>query len=157
MASTTVTLIGNLTRDPELTFTSAGQGKIEFSIACNEYWNDKNGERQEKTSYFDVVAWRNLAEDAASILEKGLSVVVSGRLEQQTWDDKETGKPRSKVQVVADRIAANVTGLAAISRKARSENGGGNGGRPSIPMKATAGKATASKAKPVVQEEDEPF
>jgi len=150
MASTTVTLIGNLTRDPELTFTTAGQGKIEFSIACNEYWNDKNGERQEKTSYFDVIAWRNLAEDAASILEKGLSVVVSGRLEQQTWEDKETGKPRSKVQVVADRIAANVTGLAAISRKARAENG--DGGRKSIPM-----KQTASKAKAVVQEDEEPF
>ena len=58
MASTTVTLFGNLTRDPDLTFTTAGQGKLDFSIACNEYWNDKNGERQEKTSYFDIVAWR---------------------------------------------------------------------------------------------------
>lgn len=146
MASTTVTLFGNLTRDPELTFTSAGQGKLDFSIACNEYWNDKNGERQEKTSYFDIVAWRNLAEDAGSILEKGLPVVIVGRMEQQTWEDKETGKPRSKVQVVADRIAVNVTGLGSVTRKVRDD-------------KDASAKKVSKPApkKVVVEEEDEPF
>ena len=119
---------------------------MDFSIACNEYWNDKNGERQEKTSYFDIVAWRNLAEDAANLLEKGLPVVIVGRMEQQTWEDKETGKPRSKVQVVADRIAVNVTGISSVSRKVRDN--------ADAPAKK-ASKPAPKKA--VVEEEDEPF
>ena len=143
MASTTVTVTGNLTRDPELTFTTSGQGKLDFSIACNEYWNDKNGERQEKTSYFDIVAWRNLAEDGANVLEKGMGVVITGRLEQQTWEDKETKKSRSKVQIVADRIAVNVGGISAITRKTRSEG--------------DAPRKQAPKTTSRVVEEEEPF
>jgi single-strand DNA-binding protein len=146
MASTAVTIYGNLTSDPELKFLTGGAPKLEFSIACNEYWNDKDGERQEKTSYFDVVAWRNLAEDAANILEKGMSVIIVGRLEQQTWEDKETGAKRSRVQLLADRIGANVGGLSEVTRKPRSEGEGG--AKKANPVK----KATAK-----VVEEDEPF
>jgi single-strand DNA-binding protein len=145
MASSAVTLFGNLTSDPELKFMTNGSAKLEFSIACNEYWNDKDGERQEKTSYFDIVAWRNLAEDAANILEKGMSVIVLGRMEQQTWEDKETGAKRSRIQVLADRVGANVGGLSAITRKARAEDGGAK--KP----------AAASKQTAKVSEEDEPF
>lgn len=144
MASTQVTLVGNLTSDPELKFLTGGSAKLEFSIACNEYWNDKDGERQEKTSYFDIVAWRNLAEDGANILEKGMSVVVVGRMEQQTWEDKETGAKRSRVQVLADRIGANVGGLSAVTRKARSEDGG-------------AKKPAPQKKTQVIPEDEEPF
>lgn len=145
MASTTVTLYGNLTQDPELKFMTNGSAKLEFGLACNEYWNDKDGERQEKTSFFDIVAWRNLAEDAANILEKGMSVIVVGRVEQQTWEDKETGAKRSRVQILADRIGANVGGLASVSRKTRSEEGGA---KKVAPQKKVASKVT---------EEDEPF
>jgi single-strand DNA-binding protein len=144
MASTQVTLIGNLTSDPELKFMTNGSGKLEFSIACNEYWTDKEGERQEKTSYFDVVAWRNLAEEGANILEKGMGVVIVGRMEQQTWEDKETGAKRSRVQVLADNIGARVGGLESVERKKRSEDGG---------AKKPAGKPAPKK----VAEEDEPF
>jgi single-strand DNA-binding protein len=144
MASTQVTLIGNLTSDPELKFMTNGSGKLEFSIACNEYWTDKEGERQEKTSYFDVIAWRNLAEEGANILEKGMGVVIVGRMEQQTWEDKETGAKRSRVQVLADNIGARVGGLESVERKKRSEDGG---------AKKPAGKPAPKK----VAEEDEPF
>jgi single-strand DNA-binding protein len=144
MASTQVTLIGNLTSDPELKFMTNGSGKLEFSIACNEYWTDKEGERQEKTSYFDVIAWRNLAEEGANILEKGMGVVIVGRMEQQTWEDKETGAKRSRVQVLADNIGARVGGLESVERKKRSEDGG---------AKRPAGKPAPKK----VAEEDEPF
>jgi single-strand DNA-binding protein len=144
MASTQVTLIGNLTSDPELKYMTNGSGKLEFSIACNEYWTDKEGERQEKTSYFDVVAWRNLAEEGANILEKGMGVVIVGRMEQQTWEDKETGAKRSRVQVLADNIGARVGGLESVERKKRSEDGG---------AKKPAGKPAPKK----VAEEDEPF
>lgn len=144
MASTQVTLIGNLTSDPELKFMTNGSGKLEFSIACNEYWTDKEGERQEKTSYFDIVAWRNLAEEGANILEKGMGVIVVGRMEQQTWEDKETGAKRSRVQVLADNIGPRVGGLASVTRKTRSDDGA---------KKAPAKPAPAKK----VVEDDEPF
>lgn len=144
MASTQVTLVGNLTSDPELKFMTNGSGKLTFSLACNEYWNDKDGERQEKTSYFDVVAWRNLAEEGANILEKGMGVIIVGRMEQQTWEDKETGAKRSRIQVLADNIGARVGALESVERKKRSEDGG---------------KKPASKPAPkkVVAEEEEPF
>lgn len=144
MASTQVTLIGNLTSDPDLKFMTNGSGKLEFSIACNEYWTDKEGERQEKTSYFDIVAWRNLAEEGANILEKGMGVIVVGRMEQQTWEDKETGAKRSRVQVLADNIGPRVGGLASVTRKTRSDDGA---------KKAPAKPAPAKK----VVEDDEPF
>ncbi len=146
MASTAVTIYGNLTGDPELKFFTGGTPKLEFSIAANETWTDKDGERQEKTSFFDVVAWRNLAEDSANILEKGMGVIIVGRLEQQTWEDKETGAKRSRVQVLADRIGANVGSLSSATRKTRSDSDGGA-------KKAPAKTAPAKK----IVEDDEPF
>ena len=148
MASTQVTLIGNLTSDPDLKFMTNGSGKLEFSIACNEFWTDKEGERQEKTSYFDIVAWRNLAEEGANILEKGMGVIIVGRMEQQTWEDKETGAKRSRVQVLADNIGARVGGLASVARKPRSEDGA-----KKFPAQAPASKQFSKK----VVQEDEPF
>ena len=145
MSSSPVTLIGNLTGDPDLKFLANGTPKLEFSVACNEYWTDKDGERQEKTSFFNIVVWRNLAEDAAAVLEKGIGVVISGRLEQQSWEDKESGEKRSRVQVLADRIGVNVGSISAITRKSRNEDGGA---RKSAPAKKVAQK---------VAEDDEPF
>lgn len=143
MPASSVTIMGNLTQDPELKFMTSGTPKLDFSVAVNEYWTDKDGERQEKTSFLNVVAWRNTAEDAANILEKGMSVVVVGRLEQNSWEDKETGEKRSRVQILADRIAVNVGSISAVTRKARSEDG--------------AKKAPAKKAPSKVVEDDEPF
>lgn len=145
MSSSPVTVIGNLTGDPELKFLGNGTPKLEFSVACNEFWTDKDGERQEKTSFFNIVVWRNLAEDAAAILEKGIGVVISGRLEQQSWEDKESGEKRSRVQVLADRIGVNVGSVSAITRKTRTEDGGAK--------KFAPAKKVATK----VAEDDEPF
>lgn len=144
MASTQVTLIGNLVSDPKLTYMTNGSAKIDFSVACSESWTDKDGERQEKTSFTDVVAWRNLAEEAANILEKGMSVIVIGRVEQQTWEDKETGAKRSRIQFLADHIGPRVGGLASVERRTRAEGDA---------KKAPAKTAPAKK----VVEEDEPF
>lgn len=145
MSSSAVTITGNLTQDPELKFMSSGTAKLDFSVAVNEYWTDKEGERQEKTSFLNVVAWRNLAEDASAVLEKGMSVVISGRLEQNSWEDKDTGEKRSRVQILADRIAINVGSISAVTRKSRSEDGG-------------AKKAVAKKpAQARITEDEEPF
>lgn len=148
MSASPTTLTGNLTQDPELKFTSTGAAKLSFSIACNHYWTDQSGEKQEKTSFFNVVAWRNLAEEAANVLEKGIRVIVTGRLEQRTYQDKE-GQNRSVVELVADDVAISTRALESISRK-RSSDAAGQARR--VPTK---GRPAASQA-PVL-EDSEPF
>lgn len=133
MASSPTTLAGNLTADAELTYTGAGTARLTFSIAVNHIWRDADGEQQKKTSYFDCVAWRNTAENAGDFLEKGLGVIVMGRLEQRSWEDKE-GNKRSKVELVVDDIGVNVRSLDGITRKPPSDwNGGGAGSAPQRP------------------------
>ena len=115
-----VTIIGNLTGDPELTYTTAGQGRLSFGVASNHIWYDQAGEKQEKPSYFNVVAWRYLAENSARVLEKGIGVIVYGRLEQRSYEDKD-GVKRSVVEVVAEDIAIATKSLESVERRARTE------------------------------------
>jgi len=107
MSSTTV-LTGNLTRDPEIRYTREGQATTGFGLAVNRRWQDRESrEWEESTSFFDVVCWRELAENAALSLTKGMRVVVTGRLEQRTWETEE-GERRSKVEIVADDLGASL-------------------------------------------------
>jgi single-strand DNA-binding protein len=106
--SSTTALTGNLTRDPEIRYTRDGQASTVFSVAVNRRWQDRETrEWEEATSFFDVVCWRELAENAALSLTKGMRVVVTGRLEQRTWETEE-GERRSKVELVADDLGASV-------------------------------------------------
>lgn len=139
------TFIGNLTADPELRITANGTSKLTFSVACSHYWNDQAGEKQEKTSFFNVVAWRNLADDAASLLEKGMRVVVVGRLEQRTFEDKE-GNNRSVVELVADEVALVARSLESVTRKRRPEG-----------VASTAPPARKREPQPKMLEDAEPF
>ncbi|HET7630051.1 MAG TPA: single-stranded DNA-binding protein [Candidatus Saccharimonadales bacterium] len=97
-----VILMGNLTRDPETRTTSGGQSVTNFSLAVNRTWKGSDGSNQESVSYIDCVAWGKAGEIIAQYLGKGRAVLVSGRLDQSSWDDKETGKKRSKVEVVVE-------------------------------------------------------
>jgi len=146
MSSAPVTITGNLTADPEIRYFDSGAGKLSFSVAVNNFWTDAKGEKQEKTSYFNVIAWRNLAEDAVRVLEKGIRVTVTGRLEQETWDDKETGKKRSAVNVLADEIGISVRNIETLQRKAKAENASGNpvNARPAQKTPARAGARPAT-------------
>jgi single-strand DNA-binding protein len=146
MSASPTTLTGNLTQDPELKFTSTGAAKLSFSIACNHYWTDQSGEKQEKTSFFNVVAWRNLAEEAANVLEKGIRVIVTGRLEQRTYQDKE-GQNRSVVELVADDVAISTSALASIQRK---KGGDATEGARRVPTKGRPSQVQ-------VLEDSEPF
>lgn len=101
MSTSPCTIIGNVTSDPELKFMTSGAAKLEFSVASNHSWKDGDT-WQQKTSFFTCVAWRKTAEDLARVLEKGVGVVVTGRLEQRSWEDKESGKKRSTVELVVD-------------------------------------------------------
>jgi single-strand DNA-binding protein len=104
----TVTIVGNLTREPELRFTPNGQATATFGVAVNRTWTDRaSQERREQTSFFDVVCWGTLAENAATSLVKGTRVVVTGRLDQRTWETQE-GDKRSKVEITAEEIAPSL-------------------------------------------------
>ena len=100
----TVTLVGNVTRDPEIRYTPSGQTVATFGLAVNRRWQNKaTNEWEEQVSFFDIVCWRELAENVAESLTKGSRVMVSGRLDQRSWET-DNGEKRSKVEVVADEI-----------------------------------------------------
>lgn len=103
-----VELIGNATRDPELRFTPTGSAVATFGLAVNRRWRNKNtGEWDEQVSFFDIVCWRELAENVTESIVKGTRVIVTGRLEQRTWETDD-GSKRSKVEVVADDVAPSL-------------------------------------------------
>jgi single-strand DNA-binding protein len=106
--TSTVTIVGNLTRDPELRFTATGQANASFGIAVNRRWeNRQTHEWEEATSFFDVVTWTGLAENVAQCLRKGDRVVVEGRLDQRSWENQE-GEKRSKVEITANEVAPSL-------------------------------------------------
>ena len=103
-----VVLVGNITRDPELRFTNTGQPTASFGLAVNRRWQTRQTQEwEEATSFFDVVCWRDLAENVALSLSKGMRVVVTGRLEQRSWETEE-GDHRSKVEITADEIGPSL-------------------------------------------------
>ncbi len=105
MANTT-TITGNLTREPEIRYTREGQATAQLGVAVNRRWQDRTTQEwQESTSFFDVICWRDLAENVALSLTKGMRIVVTGRLEQRTWETEE-GEHRSKVEITADEVGA---------------------------------------------------
>src|SRR5580658_9664337 len=107
MANTT-TITGNLTREPEIRYTKEGQANAQLGVAVNRRWQDRTTQEwQEAVSYFDVVCWRDLAENVALTLSKGMRVVVTGRLEQRSWETDE-GEHRSKVEITADEIGPSL-------------------------------------------------
>ena len=104
----TVTITGNLTREPEIRYTREGQATAQLGVAVNRRWQDRTTQEwQESTSFFDVICWRDLAENVALSLTKGMRVVVTGRLEQRSWETDE-GEHRSKVEITADEIGPSL-------------------------------------------------
>lgn len=106
MASLNKTLlIGNLTRDVQVRFTPGGTATAELGLAVNRTWFDKQAnQRREEVTFVDVVLWGKDAENAGEYLAKGRSVFIEGRLQLDSWDDKQTGQKRSKLRVVCESI-----------------------------------------------------
>ncbi len=129
----TVTLVGNLTRDPELRFTPSGAANVQFGLAVNRRWqNRQTNEWEEAVSFFNVIAWREMAENVSASLGKGQRVIVTGRLEQRSWETQD-GEKRSVVEVVADEIGPSLRwATAEVTKTDRrsDDDGGGGGGRP---------------------------
>src|SRR5918996_136639 len=127
MSGNSITIVGNITRDPELRYTPSGQANVRLGVAVNRRWQDRNsGEWNEATSFFDVIAWRELAENVNESLKKGARVIVTGRLEQRTWEQE--GNKRSVVEIIADEIAPSLRWATAKVEKTERRSGGDQGG-----------------------------
>jgi single-strand DNA-binding protein len=131
-----VVLMGNLTRDPEVRYTTGGTAVTDISLAINRYRSDKNtNERIEETTFVDVTLWGRTAEIAGEYLGKGRPVLIEGRLQQDQWEDKETGQKRSKLKVVGESMQL---------LSGRESGGGGGTPRPqSTPVSQPAQSAPA--------------
>jgi single-strand DNA-binding protein len=141
--TTTITLTGNLTREPEIRYTRDGQATSTLGVAVNRRWQDKTTkEWEESTSFFDVVCWRELAENAAVSLVKGMRVVVTGRLEHRSWET-EDGEHRSKVEVVADDLGPSLRFATAEVQRTERRAAEGNGVSDADPPAEADEKAAA--------------
>ncbi len=127
-------LVGNLGRDPELRYTQGGQAVANFSLATSESFNDKSGQRQERTEWHRIVVWGKVAENCAQYLAKGRTVYVEGRIQTREWENKEGQKQRT-TEIVAQTVQflGGPRGEGGGSRGGAGsgggfESGGGNGG-----------------------------
>ncbi len=102
MSVNKVILVGRLGRDPETRYTPSGQGVCNFSLATDETFKDRNGERQKRTEWHKVVLWGKLAEIAQQYLKKGMLVYIEGRIQTRQWDDKNTGQKRTATDIVGN-------------------------------------------------------
>lgn len=115
-------LVGNLTRDPELTSLPSGQKVCKFGLATNRVWKDKEGAKQESVTYHNIVVWGRQGETSAQYLKKGQQVMVEGRIENRSWEDKTTGEKKYRSEVIADRVQFGPKSGAV------AQNGSGNSG-----------------------------
>ncbi len=127
MAFNKVILMGNLTADPEVRTTPSGQSVTSFSLAVNRTFRGSDGNRREETSFINCTAWGNTGETIAKYVGKGRQLLVSGRLQQRSWEDKETGKRRSAIDVIVEEFSfvndgrGSGANAAAGSQKASSQ------------------------------------
>jgi single-strand DNA-binding protein len=149
-----VMLIGNLTRDPELRYTPKGTAVADIGLAINRVWTNDQNQRQEETTFVDVTLWGRQAEIAQQYLTKGRGAYIEGRLQLDTWDDKQTGQKRSKLKVVGENLQFLPDGKGAA--------GGSGGGQqpPRQPAEPRPSPQQGGSAAPVddyAEPDDIPF
>jgi len=134
-----VILVGNLTRDPEVKYTTGGTAVADIGLAVNRTWFDqKSNERREDVAFIDVTLFGRQAEVAGEYLAKGRPVLIEGRLQMDSWDDKETGKKRSKLKVVGEQMTM---------LGSRGDGGGSSGGEGGYQQRG-AGRQSAGRSSP---------
>jgi single-strand DNA-binding protein len=116
-----VILIGRLGKDPEVRSTPGGQTVTKFTLATDERFTDRSGEKQERTEWHNIVAWGKLGEICGQYLRKGKLVYIDGAIRTESWDDKESGQKRYKTTIVADNMKM-------LDRKGDEEGGGSYAG-----------------------------
>ena len=145
-----VILLGNLTRDPEVRYTPKGSAVCDLGLAVNRNYTLDNGEKREEVTFVDVVLWARLAEIAGEYLKKGRPVFIEGRLQMDSWDDKQTGQKRTKLRVVGEtmQLIGSRPGGAAAGDSQETER----------PPRAAEKPASPASAAPAAPDDDEiPF
>ena len=146
-------IIGNLGRDPEMRYTPSGQAVTQFTVAVNRNYKDSQGERQEETEWFRIVAWGQQAEFAAEYLRKGAKVYIEGRLQTRQWEGQD-GQKRYTTELVANTIQN-------LERRPRDDSGDPGGSqleRPARPQpQAQPGQGAADQPAPSDDYDDLPF
>lgn len=137
-----VILLGNLTRDPEVRYTPKGSAVCDLGLAVNRNYTLDSGEKREEVTFVDVVLWARLAEIAGEYLKKGRPVFIEGRLQMDSWDDKQTGQKRTKIRVVGETM--QLLG----SRPSGGTGGGGESQETERPPRSAEKAAPAAKAEP---------
>ena len=140
-----VILVGNLGRDPELRYTQSGQAVVNFTLATNENYTKKSGEREERTEWHRIIAWARTAELCAEYLAKGRTVYVEGRLQTREWEAKE-GQKRRTTEIVAQTVQF-------LGGRGGSSGGGSGGGE----QRPSGGQTTAGSSAPPPPDDDIPF
>lgn len=155
--SSNVTLVGNLTRDPELRYTPNGSSVVTFGLAVNRRWQNRDTQQwEEQVSFFDVTCWRDLAENVASTVQKGTRVVVTGRLEQRSWETQ-NGERRSRVEVVADEVGPSLRWATAEIQRVDRREGGGSAGNSSSDPWSRGGQTVPNEPPAGFDPSEEPF
>lgn len=133
---TTVTIVGTLTRDPEMRYTPSGVAVVELGVAVNERTKNKQTNQWEDgdPSFFDCTVFNQQAENVAESLQKGSRVILRGRLKMDSWEDKETGKARTKIKVIVDDIGPELRfATAQVQKITRSDQTQGGGYQQQAP------------------------
>lgn len=146
-----VTLIGNLTRDPEIKYTPKGTAVCDISLAINRTWKDGDTKKEE-TTFVDITLWGRVAEVAGEYCRKGNPLYVEGRLAVESWDDKETGKKRSKMKVIGENIQ-----LLGGKRDSEGQAGSQEETRPVGSRRAPSAPAQRTAAPSPIEGDDIPF
>ena len=146
-----VIIVGNMGRDAEVRYTPGGAAVATLSLATTDVWNDKAGQRQEKTEWHRVVVWGKQAETLAEYLTKGRQIYVEGRLQTRQWDDKD-GNKRYTTEIRSDRIVL-LGGRGGESGGV----GGGGGGDYGSPRPTSSGGGGPAPGPPELTEDDIPF
>jgi single-strand DNA-binding protein len=142
-----VILLGNLTRDPEVRYTPKGTAVTELGMAVNRVYTADNGEKREETTFVDVTLWGRTAEIAGEYLKKGRPVLIEGRLQLDSWDDKQSGQKRTKLKVVGE-------GLQLIGSRPGGGGGGGGDEEGSGAPRSSSKSAPPPKAAPSEPDDD---
>ena len=154
MSVNKVILVGRLGRDPEVRFTGSGQAVCNFTMATDESFTDRSGQRQKRTEWHRIVLWAKLAEIAQQYLKKGMLVYVEGRIQTRQWEDKRDGQKRTTTEIVGN-VMRMLTSRAE-SMAAGAGAGGGAGSGAGADMDAPA-PDDSMPAGPEISDEDIPF
>ncbi len=147
-----VMLMGNLTRDPEVRYTPKGSAVADLAIAVNRVYTADNGEKREEVTYVDVVLWARLAELAGQYLSKGRPVFIEGRLQMDSWEDKQTGQKRSRLRVVGEVMQFLDGKRDGGGEEHSAASGGGGGGSSQRPPMRSSGNAGGQSRPPAARQ-----